>query len=166
MNFCFQILYKREQITEIQERGEPGGKPVIPQLTAEAAPGTQSRRSRGHSHFSPQEGWDVQDRAPVWGRGEASPRRERTAGPRKASAGGRVPTRGSEAVCPHQSWRKELEVRGPWGSPEKGHAFGGAALMKLPKKPQQATLPGRTRGTVRHSPVSAQTGGHFSRSPA
>lgn len=38
--------------------------------------------------------------------------------------------------------------------------------MKLPKKPQQATLPGRTRGTARHSPVSAQTRGLFSQSPA
>ena len=57
MSFCFQILYRKEQITEIQERGESGGKPVIPQLTAEAAPGKQSRRGRGNSHSSPEEGW-------------------------------------------------------------------------------------------------------------
>lgn len=57
MNFRLQILYKKEQITEMQERGELRGKPVIPQLTAEAAPGKQSRRGRGHSHFSPEEGW-------------------------------------------------------------------------------------------------------------
>ena len=61
--------------------------------------------------------------------------------PQGRGKGAPAPMRGREGLYPHQSWRKELGVPRPWGSPEKGHAFGGAAHMKLPKKAQQATLP-------------------------
>ena len=71
--------------------------------------------------------------------------------PQGRGKGAPAPMRGREVLCPQQSWRKELGVWGPWGSPEKGHAFGGAALMKLPKKAQQATLPAG-RGEPRVTP--------------
>lgn len=161
MSFCFQILYRKEQITEIREREESGGKPMIPQLTAEAAPGKQSRRGSGRGRG----GRDVQDGARGWGarcresgpQGTPRPQpavgRTRVGETPQGQGRERLPPRGDGRHCvPTRAGRKSSGYRGPWGSPKKGHAFGGACAHEAPKEAPSGPACLAGRGEPRITP--------------